>query len=180
MLSDLHCKCSHAYLYCLGWSGLIQALSHRFPCGSQDSHWAHTLVSQRGGHQDSVSTSVPSTLPFLIIPEKDHGHTGARACRQVLLGEGRTSFCLDLGFKVVCPQAALHHPTPRNPYLSTHRVSSLLLNPKLFQGLRQLSLQDKTKKVRVEGNACQLGVKGLYSTCACQGLPGQTLGNVNF
>jgi hypothetical protein len=69
---------------------------------------------------------------------------------QVLLEEGRTSLCLDPGLKVVCPQAALHHTAPSDPHLSTHRVSSLLLNPKLLQGLRQLSLQDKTKKVRVE------------------------------
>lgn len=64
---------------------------------------------------------------------------------QILLGEGRASLRWSVFRQLLTTQ---HQATP---HLSTHRVSSLLLSPKLLQGLRQLSLQDKTKKVRVEG-----------------------------
>lgn len=67
---------------------------------------------------------------------------------QVLAGKGRNSLVCRL--QVAYCQAALHHTAPSDPHLGTHRVGSLLLNPKLLQGLRQLSLQDKTKRVKVK------------------------------
>lgn len=67
---------------------------------------------------------------------------------QVLPGKGRNSLVRGSRTSGVfrLPFTTQHQVTP----LSTHRVGSLLLNPKVLQGLRQLSLQDKTTRIRVE------------------------------
>lgn len=53
---------------------------------------------------------------------------------QALLGEGRAS----LRWPALRQSFTTQHQVTL--HLSTHRVSSLLLNPKLLQGLRQLRL----------------------------------------